>query len=480
MNPPVRRRKHKLLIMLLLELAFFLVLFLIARRCAAAIFPHERPVSPALLVLIAFFFLAYFSLMWASLYSRHYHYYLGGFGITIRNAALPAALAVAAFFIFGIGRLHSFPLVLLYLATGMVGFSLAHGSQFLWTRHLSNLGYFSKKVLVIGDPNGDRAREVCFRDVCNTKSYAGEVVGLNGTWLWKPAKASGARPVHGFTEIKEIILRESIGEIVFFMRTVPRDLLRDVTRYCQEVSLSYYLIPDSDGPNNNHRRNMLFPYVPVLERYAGPRDSLTAVSFKRLMDIAISSLSLIFLVPLGVLIALAIKLDDGGPVFYASTRIGKTGRPIRFYKFRTMVGNAESEKQKLLPFNVRADGPFFKMKDDPRVTRVGRLLRRYSLDEFPQLLNVLVGTMSLVGPRPHLPQEVAAYREGDYLRLECMPGIVGLPQITGRNTMSFRESVDLDLMYRKNWSLVQDFGIIARTLKMILIDFPRRQSPADY
>jgi lipopolysaccharide/colanic/teichoic acid biosynthesis glycosyltransferase len=205
-----------------------------------------------------------------------------------------------------------------------------------------------------------------------------------------------------------------------------------------------------------------------------------ALLVKRFLDLMLSSFSLVLLVPLWAVIALAVKLDDGGSVFYVSTRIGRNGMPMRFYKFRTMKAGADKEKRNLFRFNARADGPLFKMKDDPRVTRVGKGLRRSSLDELPQLLNVLSGTMSLVGPRPHLPEEVAAYRNGDHQRLECMPGIVGLPQITGPNTMSFRESVALDLSYKKKWSLALDFWIIIRTIKMVLIDFPRRESPANY
>ena len=181
--------------------------------------------------------------------------------------------------------------------------------------------------------------------------------------------------------------------------------------------------------------------------------------------------ALILFLPLGLLIALAIKLDDGGPVFYITTRIGKNGRPIRFYKFRTMVDGADRQKAALLRYNQRSDGPLFKMQDDPRMTRVGRLLRKHSLDEFPQMLNVLVGNMSLVGPRPHLPEEVAEYRDGDYLRLECIPGIVGLPQIVARNTLGFKEWVTLDLKYRKTWSLGQDLRIMVQTAKIILGSF---------
>jgi lipopolysaccharide/colanic/teichoic acid biosynthesis glycosyltransferase len=116
------------------------------------------------------------------------------------------------------------------------------------------------------------------------------------------------------------------------------------------------------------------------------------------------------------------------------------------------------------------------MKNDPRVTNVGQFLRRYSLDEFPQLFNVILGNMSLIGPRPHLPQEVAEYEGSDYLRLECIPGIVGLPQIAGRNTMGFKEWVNLDLKYRKNWSLALDLKIMVKTVKIILSSVMRHES----
>jgi lipopolysaccharide/colanic/teichoic acid biosynthesis glycosyltransferase len=237
--------------------------------------------------------------------------------------------------------------------------------------------------------------------------------------------------------------------------------------YCQSLSISYSLVPEDAGMRQRGIASLLFPNIPVSERFAGPRDSLTAVSAKRLLDIAISLLCLALFLPAGLIIALNILVRDGPPVFYVSTRVGKNGKPMRFFKFRTMVRDADSQKEKLLAFNARRDGPLFKMRNDPRVTRIGGLLRRYSLDEFPQFLNVLLGSMSLVGPRPHLPQEVAEYREGDYLRLECMPGIVGLPQVSGKNTtMGFLEWVDLDLSYRRNWSLAFDLRIIMKTVRM--------------
>jgi lipopolysaccharide/colanic/teichoic acid biosynthesis glycosyltransferase len=211
-----------------------------------------------------------------------------------------------------------------------------------------------------------------------------------------------------------------------------------------------------------------------VKRFSGKNDSLTAISLKRLLDLAVSSLALLLL-PLVMFIALAIKLEDGGPVLYVSTRIGKNGKPLRFYKFRTMIVNAEKQKTRLLPLNERPDGPLFKMAKDPRVTRVGRVLRKHNLDELPQLLNVWLGNLSLVGPRPHLPEEVAAYQGKDYLRLECMPGIVGLPQLVGSKMIGFREWVELDLKYRKNWSFELDLRIIWKAVKLTLTTFARNR-----
>jgi lipopolysaccharide/colanic/teichoic acid biosynthesis glycosyltransferase len=274
-----------------------------------------------------------------------------------------------------------------------------------------------------------------------------------------------------FTQVRSIILKENIGDILLFPGdSSDRAFEKELVEYCQAQSISFYFVPAKTAGRPTGIASIFFPHIPVSERFAGPRDSLTAVSAKRLLDMAISLLCLALFLPAGLAIALAILIQDGLPVFYASTRVGKNGRAIRFLKFRTMTRNADREKEKLLLFNARGDGPLFKMRNDPRVTRIGGLLRRYSLDEFPQFLNVLLGSMSLVGPRPHLPQEVAEYREGDYLRLECMPGIVCLPQVSGRNTtIGFREWVDLDLAYRRMWSLSLDISIMTKTIRIFFL-----------
>ncbi len=479
----MRPRKHKLMIFLVLQLSFFFGLQYMAWRTAGLLFPVENDLCYRLVLPLSIFFLAYFILMWRSVYSRDYHYYLkNNHGAVIRSAPLPVALTCAVFLALGTHSSHPLTVILLYLTAGVISFSIVQGMQYLWIRYLSRLGYFKKKVLVIGCSPDGHSSDSRVRDFGRTKSYAGEITRSGGSWLWKPAGNAECRPVDGFPQIKTIILKENIGDIILFQGDWrQREVERQLIGYCQSLSIGYYLVPEAvEKTATKNVSSLLFPYIPVLERFAGTRDSLTAVSLKRLIDMAISFITLLLFIPVGLLIALAILVDDGGPVFYVSTRIGKNGRPIRFYKFRTMIRGADREKSKLLAFNDRGDGPLFKMKNDPRVTRVGGLLRRCSLDEFPQLFSVLVGSMSLVGPRPHLPGEVAEYRESDYLRLECMPGIVGLPQVTGRNTMGFREWVSLDLRYRKGWSIALDLGIIGRTIVIFVTDLFTRRSRDHY
>lgn len=189
--------------------------------------------------------------------------------------------------------------------------------------------------------------------------------------------------------------------------------------------------------------------------------------FKRLFDFCASSLALILLSPLFAVIALRIKHEDGGPVFYSQTRLGKNEKPFKMYKFRSMVQNADQIKQELLDQN-EVEGAMFKMKDDPRVTKVGKWIRKYSLDELPQLVNVLLGDMSLVGPRPPLPSEVAEYTEYDKQRLMVTPGCTGLWQATVRNKASFDEMVKLDIEYINKASFWYDCWIIFMTVKIMI------------
>jgi lipopolysaccharide/colanic/teichoic acid biosynthesis glycosyltransferase len=185
------------------------------------------------------------------------------------------------------------------------------------------------------------------------------------------------------------------------------------------------------------------------------------------VDVTFSLCFLVLAAPVLGLIALAIKLDSPGPAIFGQQRIGKGGKPFTLYKFRSMIADADTWKEQLRGLN-EADGPLFKIKGDPRCTPVGRWLRRLSLDELPQLYNVLLGEMSLVGPRPALAAEVAKYQAWHMRRLEIAPGITGLWQVSGRSDLLFDEMALLDIYYAEQWNPALDFQIFMRTLPTVL------------
>ena len=189
---------------------------------------------------------------------------------------------------------------------------------------------------------------------------------------------------------------------------------------------------------------------------------------KRLMDIVLSAVGMLLLSPVYLAIAVAVKLSSPGPVFFVQTRVGRYGRYFKFYKFRSMRQDAEAQKAALMARNESKDGVIFKMKDDPRITKVGRFLRRTSLDELPQLWNVFIGDMSLVGPRPPVPSEVLEYTLEDRKRLDVIPGITCLWQIKGRSEIPFNEQVRLDKEYILAPSVWKDIVILFKTIPAII------------
>lgn len=208
--------------------------------------------------------------------------------------------------------------------------------------------------------------------------------------------------------------------------------------------------------------------LPLLSLKPTPLDGWGRV-FKRVSDIICSAMLLVLLSPLLLLIALLILAEDGRPIFYVSKRTGDFGRKtIPVLKFRSMIRNADKHKHELLQKNHRTDGPLFKVRNDPRVTRIGAVLRRSSLDELPQLFNVLIGQLSLVGPRPHLPEEVRRYSDYQRRVLAIRPGVTGFAQVSGRSDLSFDEEVRLDLRYIEQWSPLLDLWILWRTLIVVL------------
>jgi exopolysaccharide biosynthesis polyprenyl glycosylphosphotransferase len=259
--------------------------------------------------------------------------------------------------------------------------------------------------------------------------------------------------------------RKQFVDEIFFTTPIEPAVVRDVLEQARKHGVDLRVVPELYGGlawSNPIEYIGQFATIP-LHRGHVPEMGLL---LKRLMDIIVSSLTLVSLLPVLLAVAIAVKLDSRGPVFYASERIGKKGRVFRCVKFRTMVRDAEKRRAEVLHMNER-DGVLFKISNDPRVTKVGRLLRKYSLDELPQFFNVFHGDMSIVGPRPPIASEVREYKLNHLRRLDVIPGITGLWQVQARQDPSFDSYVSLDMTYIENWSLWLDIKIILRTVGVV-------------
>jgi exopolysaccharide biosynthesis polyprenyl glycosylphosphotransferase len=277
--------------------------------------------------------------------------------------------------------------------------------------------------------------------------------------------AMGNRVIGRVSSLARLTRSGFVDEVILAAPS-QAELVQRVLREARRLRLDVKLVPDFFGcrpPAGEVER------IGDLAAICLHRERLPAVGLfvKRVADAFVAGLALLALSPLLAVVAGLIKLGSTGPVLYLALRAGHKGRPFLCYKFRTMVSNADELKKSLQRRNQRS-GPFFKIAGDPRITRVGRLLRRYSLDELPQLWNVLKGEMSLVGPRPHPLDDVASYEIEHLARLDVTPGITGLWQVTARRDPSFQRGMDLDREYIRTWSLTKDLHILFRTVGALI------------
>ena len=259
--------------------------------------------------------------------------------------------------------------------------------------------------------------------------------------------------------------RKQFVDEIFFTAPSERGIVQDVLEKARAAGVDLRVVPDMyDGLAWNSPIEYIgqFPTIPL---HCGHVPEMSLV-LKRTLDIVFSSLVLVLMAPFLLAVALLIKLDSPGPVLYSSERIGKKGRVFKCSKFRTMVRDAETRRADVMHMNER-DGVLFKISNDPRITRLGHFLRKYSLDELPQFYNVLRGDMSVVGPRPPIASEVKEYKLSHLRRLDVTPGITGLWQVQGRQDPSFDSYISLDVTYIENWSLWLDIKIILRTIAVV-------------
>ncbi len=245
--------------------------------------------------------------------------------------------------------------------------------------------------------------------------------------------------------------------------------------YCRSHHIGYGFLPPVLADVPHLLRVELLGLLPMMRLQPTPLDGWGRV-MKRLFDFVMSIVMIGVLSPVFIVIVALILLEDGWPFLYVSKRVGEQGRrTIRVLKFRSMVKDADAKKQTLTSMNARKDGPLFKIKNDPRITKVGRILRRFDLDELPQLFNVLTGSMSLVGPRPHLPEEVEKYTLQQRRVFAIKPGMTGYAQISGRSDLSFADEMKLDLKYIEEWSPALDLWILWRTVFVVIAADPEKE-----
>jgi exopolysaccharide biosynthesis polyprenyl glycosylphosphotransferase len=310
-------------------------------------------------------------------------------------------------------------------------------------------------VLIVGAASAGRALAARLRRDAETEC---EVCGFADDARTGPEVLGRVR------DLSRIIRKHFVDEVIL---TPPhdREVVRQVVREARRNHISVTLVPELFGLAPRAVSFGTLGDLPVLklDRKRLPK---LPVLLKRFLDITVSLTLIPWLALLGGLIAVLIKLDSPGPVFYRDVRAGKKGRTFTCYKFRSMVAGAHERQDELRMSNER-EGPFFKIADDPRITRVGRFLRRYSLDELPQLWNVLKGDMSLVGPRPHPLADFQRYELDHLRRLNVTPGLTGLWQVRARTDPSFERNMQLDIEYIERWSFGFDLKILLATVPVV-------------
>ncbi|WP_173923449.1 sugar transferase [Agromyces sp. Marseille-P2726] len=357
--------------------------------------------------------------------------------------------------------------VLIALPVGLFGLLL---ERWLWRKWLlaqRRMGKYLARAIVVGEASD---AEYVVHRIGERRGVGYRVIGVATNSPSHPFFDEGGTSVPVVAAIPDVgdRARELGAEAVIIAGRTPGDseFIRELSWQLEGSGAELVLsspLTDVAGPRIHFHPVEGLPLIQVeIPQFEGGKHAL-----KRGFDLVAASLGLLVIAPVLLAIAVAIRLDGPGPILYAQDRVGRDGRTFRMLKFRTMVPDADQRLRALAALN-EGSGPLFKLHDDPRVTSVGRFLRRHSLDELPQLFNVLRGDMSMVGPRPPLTCEVEEYEGHVHRRLLIKPGLTGLWQVSGRSDLEWDEGVRLDLYYVENWSLTGDLMLIWRTLRVVL------------
>lgn len=391
-----------------------------------------------------------------------------GQGVTeyrrIVNASLVtfAVIVIVAFFL----RTElSRPLFVTVLPAGLVLLILSRWVWRQWLRRRQAKDHFVYRAIVVGEP-GNTAHIV--NAIKRAPGTGFHLVGALTPGEDSSGTVAGIPVLGGFGHLIDVIKRERIDTLILSgSDELPPRAMRALGWQLADRDVQLVVAPaltDVAGPRVHSRPVAGLPLIhvtfPTLE--GGRRFA------KRALDIVGSSLLIVMFSPILIGVALAVRLGSPGPILYSQERIGRRGQPFGMLKFRSMVQDADDQLASLLDAQGTSDEPLFKVMNDPRITPVGRTLRKYSLDELPQLFNVLAGRMSLVGPRPQRAPEVALYDDAAHRRLLVKPGMSGLWQVSGRSKLSWEDTVRLDLYYVENWSFTQDIIILFRTIRAVI------------
>ena len=333
-------------------------------------------------------------------------------------------------------------LAILYLSIARIFIVLIRNTFF-------QKGWGLARVIVLG---GSATRQVIVNEYKNNPRLGFKVVDV----FYDLAK------LQEIDKVQKLITDKKIDYIIQTDSTISKDQALDLLTFCQENHLSLKYVANLFQAQSLHLNLGSIAGLPLIEIQGTPLDGWGKVA-KRIFDFVVSFVLLTVLSPLFLLLAFLVKFNSKGSVFVSLSRVGMKGKMFKMYKFRSMIKNAHELKAEMMKYNERSDGPLFKMKNDPRITSIGKILRRTSLDELPQLFNVLIGNMSLVGPRPHEPEEVLKYQKGYKKLLGIKPGITGMAQVSGRSNLLFAEEAKLDVFYIENWSLLLDMIILLKT-----------------
>ncbi len=331
----------------------------------------------------------------------------------------------------------------------------------LFVEFLASNGYNNFNVLIIG---AGRTGMMLDQEIKRHPGLGLKVVGFLDDVKTTTELGPDHKVLGKLSNLEEVI-RKNFVQKVFFTIHPPGNVFYDMIETAKDLRVAVRVIPVAFDQAVGDIFKFNIGYIPVLEYFELGHNRMQYG--KRLFDCAVSGLALVFLMPVFVLIGLLIKCDSKGPIFYFSSRYGRSGRVFKMWKFRSMVADADAMLGDLKAKN-EVDGPIFKIRQDPRVTGVGKFLRKYSLDELPQIFNVLMGDMSLVGPRP-LPLDQVEQEDPKQLkRLEVRPGITGLWQVRGRSDLPFHRLIKWDTWYINNWSFWLDVSILLETLPVVL------------